>query len=145
MRGAEGSVTSEGSSRRAWGDGGTELLLVLSLDLWDTSLPLSARRSLRNIPFPPFLWVQAAALVLSILLEWLLLLLWLLRDPSPLSKAPALHGSGPELLRAQACAEPEKRWLCHLIPLMLEIVLISSLFPRHRAQNYFSRTEQTRC
>lgn len=136
--------------------GAQSLLLVLSFYFWDTSFLLFVGKSLRNIPFSPFLWVQAAALALSILLEWLLLLVWLLWDPSPLSQAPAVHESVPELLRALSfltaapglCTAREKvphRRLCHLVPLMLEIVLISSLFPRHRAQNYFSCTEQTRC
>lgn len=133
-----------------WGDGSAEPAAC------PLPVSLSARKSLRNFPFSSFLCVCAAVLALSILLEWLLLLLWLLRDPSSLSQAPAVHESGPELLRALSfltaapglCTATEKvphRSLCQLVPLMLEIVLINSLFPRHRAQNYFSCTEQTRC
>lgn len=150
-------MTSKGSACTAWGDGGTEPAarpLPVSLGYFPPSLcrKITEKHSL----FPIFLRSQAAALSLSSLLEWLLLLLWLLRDPSPLSRAPAVHESGPELLRALSllaaapglCTAREKvphRRLCHLVPLMLEIVLISSLFPRHRAQKYFSCTEQTRC
>lgn len=150
-------MISKGSTCQAWGNGGTEPAacpLHVSLGHFP---PSSVGKSLTNIPFSPFLWVQAAALALSILSERLLLLLWFLWDPSPLSQAPAAaHESSSELLRALSllaaapglCTVTEKvphRRLCHLVPLMLEIVLISSLFPRHRAQNYFSCTEQTRC